>query len=73
LGNQLAVPLDVLAAEVIQQPASLSHHHQKAPPPVVISLVLAEMLGEVVDALGEQGNLDFRRAGITLVMPILCD
>ena len=33
----------------------------------MVVLVSPEMFGEVVDALGEQRHLDFRRAGVRIV------
>ena len=34
---------------------------------VVVLRVLLQMLGELADALGEDGNLDLRRTGVALV------
>ena len=35
---------------------------------MVVVGVLLEVLGELADALGEDGDLDFRRTGVTLVV-----
>jgi hypothetical protein len=39
----------------------------------MVVLVLTEMLGEMVDPLTEKGDLDFRRAGVTVVGAVLGD
>jgi hypothetical protein len=39
----------------------------------MVVLVLTEMLGEMVDPLAEQGDLDFRRTGIAVVGAVLGD
>ena len=51
LSYELSVSLDVLTAEIIEQPATPTHHHQQAASSMVITFVLTEMLGEVIDSL----------------------
>jgi hypothetical protein len=51
LGYELAVSLDVLTAEIIEQSATPTHHHQQTAPSMMVTFVLTEMLGEVIDAL----------------------
>src|SRR5438876_288837 len=46
---------------------ALADHLQQPPPGVHVLLVRGEVLGELSDALREQRNLDFRRAGIPVV------
>src|SRR5699024_1653923 len=66
-GDQRAVALDVDLAQVFQQPAALADQQQQASPGVVVLLVVLEMLGEPLDALREQRDLNFRGAGVALV------
>lgn len=40
---------------------------------MVVGLEGLQVLGQLVDALGEQGNLDLGRAGIALVKPVPLD
>src|SRR5437667_136125 len=54
-------------AEVGEQLPALADHLQQPPPGVHVLLVRGEVLGELSDALREQRNLDFRRAGIPVV------
>jgi hypothetical protein len=46
-GNQLAVPLLVLAFQIVEQLASLVDHPKKTLAAMVILLVLTEVLGEL--------------------------
>src|SRR5690349_23603672 len=43
---------------------TLFRSHQQAPARVVVLRMRAEVLGELVDPLGEQGDLDLGRAGV---------
>ena len=72
-GNDSTIALDVCLDEVIEQTLSLTYHLKKAASGMVVVLVLLEMLGEVVDSLGENGDLDFGRTCVTLVKSVLLD
>lgn len=58
--DQLSISLDIFTLEVVQQAAALADHHQQATPAVVIVLVSAEMIGQMVDAVAQEGHLDLR-------------
>jgi hypothetical protein len=73
LCDEASVTLDILTSQVVEKSAALADHHQKPAPTVMVVLVVAEMFGEMVDALGEHRNLDLWRAGITLMGPELGD
>jgi hypothetical protein len=73
LRDELAVALDVVPREVIELAATLADHHQQPAPRVVVLLVLAQMLGQVVDALGQKRDLHLRRARVALVGGELLD
>src|SRR5690606_15594338 len=64
LFDQALVALVVLALEIVEQAATLVDQLQQATAAVVVLLVGLEVLGQLHDARGEQGDLDFRRAGI---------
>ena len=72
-GNDSTIALDVCLDEVIEQTLSLTDHLQKAASGVVVVLVLLEMLGKVVDSLGENSDLDFGRTCVALVESVLLD
>lgn len=59
-----SVTLDVLVHEVIEQTAALTDHKKQAVAAVVILLVNLQMLGELIDALGQDGNLHLGRTGV---------
>ena len=67
LGDQGAITFHVLLLEVIQEAAALTDHFQQAPVGVLILGVGAHMLGEDVDALGENSDLDLGGPGIALM------
>ena len=71
--NDLAVAVDVRPLHVVQQTAALADHLQQPTAAVMILLVRPEVLGQVVDPLGEERNLDAGRAGVGLVRPVLLD
>ena len=71
--DRRAVPLDILARKVRQQTAPLSHEFEKSSPRVEVVLVLAEVIGEPVDSLGEESNLNFGRTCIIRVRAKLGD
>ena len=65
--NDRSVTLDVFGFEVVQKTAALTDHLQKTAAGVVIVLVHFEVFVEVVDALGEECDLDLGRTRVTLV------
>src|SRR5919199_1725755 len=71
LRDERAVALDVVAAQVVQQPASLADQEQEPAPRVVVLLVRLQVLGELSDALGEDRHLDLGRARVRVVEPVL--
>ena len=64
LCDQGPVPLHVLFLEVPKQSPTLTDHHEQASPTVMILLMGLQMVGEVIDPLSEQRNLDLRRTGV---------
>jgi hypothetical protein len=58
--DEIGVTLGILALEVIEQTPTLAHQLQQPPTGVVILCVDLEMLGEIVDALAEERDLDLR-------------
>src|SRR5690606_38216359 len=62
--DQALVALVVLALEIVEQAAAAVDQLQEAAAAVVILLVDLEVLGQLLDAGGQQGDLDLRRAGV---------
>ena len=67
--DQIAVSLDIVVTKVVEQSSSLPDKHEKPPSGMVVLLVDLEMLGKVINPLGEYGHLDIGRTGI-LLMPL---
>ena len=72
-GDDGTVTLDVGVDEGVEKSLSLADHFQQAASGVVVVLVLLQMLGEVVDSLGENRNLHFGRTCVALVCGVLFD
>ena len=66
LSDQGTITVDVLLLQIGQQIAAAADHLEQAAAAVVVMLVALQMLGQVVDARGEQRNLDLRRTGVAL-------
>jgi len=65
-----SAPEEPPASEQAPAPA---HEHQKPPPTVMVLLVDLQVLGEVVDALGEERDLHLGRTRVGGMRPILGD
>jgi hypothetical protein len=73
ISDDLAIAFDVGALEIVEEATATADHLQQALPAVVILRVRPEVTCEVVDILGENGNLNLRRAGVGLVGAVLFD
>src|SRR5438270_741686 len=73
LADESVIPFDVSTLEVVEQAPALRDHLEQPPARVVVLLVSLEVLGQLVDALGEQSDLHLRRAGVAFVRPVLVD
>ena len=62
--DQLGVTVGVLALQVVEQAAALADELQQPAARVMILRVRLEMFRQVVDALAEERDLDFRGAGV---------
>ncbi len=67
------VTLDVAFLDVGEQTATLTDEHHQTTAGMVILLVDLQVLGEVADALGEDGDLNIGIAGVLLVSAELLD
>src|SRR5437879_13052544 len=73
LVDELPIALQVHALQVLQQAAALADHFQQAALPVVVLGVRPEVIGEAVDPLGEQRDLDRGRARVPVMLPVRPD
>src|SRR6185369_5658746 len=58
---------------VVEQTAACADHLQQAASAVMVLLVRPEVLGQVVDSLGEKSDLYARGASVRLVRPVLLE
>ena len=57
----------VATLDVIEKPAAQADHLEQAAPRMVVLLVGLEVIGQSVDALGEERHLDLGRPGVALL------
>ena len=65
--EELRVFREVVTLDVVEQFTTAGGHLEEAAAAVEVFAVSAEMLGQVVDASGQQGDLDFGGAGVFIV------
>ena len=73
LGDQRSISLDVVPSEIVEQPAPSADEHEQSAARVVILVVDPQVLREMVDPPGEQGNLYLRGTGVGFVETVLGD
>src|SRR5690348_576974 len=71
--DDLLVSRAVGAREVLEQMVALADHLQQPATRGVILLVRAEVLGQLVDARGQDRDLHFRRTGVFIVNLVIRD
>ena len=73
LGDDAAVALDVVLADVVEKAPTPAHHLQEASAGVMVALVHLEVIVEVVDPLRKDGDLHLWRARVRLVETVRGD
>src|SRR5262249_8342026 len=71
--DQLAIAVEVLALQVVEQRAALADHLEEATPAVVVLVVVLQVLGQVRDALGQERDLNLWRTGVAWALLELRD
>jgi hypothetical protein len=71
--NQLRIALGILHFQVVEQPAALTDQLEQAAARMMIFRVRLEVFGEIADAFAENGDLNFRRAGVGFVSAVRSD
>ncbi len=64
LGNDRTIALNVLLGQIVQHLAALTDHFQQAAAAVVVVDVDLQVLGELLNPGGEDGDLNLRGAGV---------
>ena len=65
--QHILVARRVALVQVVEQRAALANHLQQTTTRVLIFFVSLEVLGQLLDLLGEDTDLDLRRTSVTLV------
>ena len=68
-----AVTLDIDLLQVCKKISSVTDHLEKSAAAVVVLVVSLEVLGESVDAIGKDRDLNLGRTGVALVGLVLVD
>ena len=73
LADDSTVTLDVYLLQVVEQVSSVTDHFLKTTAAVEVFLVCLEVGGQVVDAVGQNCDLNLGRTGVSLVSCVLLD
>jgi len=65
------IPFGIFPVQIVQESAPLSDEFHETPPGMMILGVRPKMFGQILDSLGEQRNLHFRRSAVGFVDPEL--
>ncbi len=71
--NNCAVALEIFAHEIVEQAAPLADQLQKAAARGKILGMALQVLGQRINAVREDGNLDFRPARVVFVGAVLAN
>jgi hypothetical protein len=71
--DDLPVSVDIRTPQVIQEAFTTSDHLEESTTAVVVLLVKVEVISQIVDLLGEQGDLNAGRASVGLMRPVFLD
>jgi hypothetical protein len=67
------ISLDVVIFYIVEQPTPASDQHQQPATRMVVLGVNLQMLGEILDAVREQSDLNFRASRVAVVQFVLFD
>ena len=73
LFDNRAVTVDILALQILKQRTALTDHSKQTAARMVVVLVHLQVLGELVDSLGEDRNLNFGRARVLFMNAVILD
>ena len=62
--NELSIAVKILPLQIVEQTTSLAHDSHQSTTRMMILLVVLEVLGELVQALGQKTHLNLRRTGV---------
>jgi hypothetical protein len=71
--DQRLVARCVHALDIVKKTTALRNQLQKTATRMIVILVALEVFGEVGDTLGKNGNLNFRRTGVTFLGGVFLD
>src|SRR5262245_36055801 len=69
--DQVVITVDVTTLQIIKKAAALADQLQQSAARMIVLLVSLEMVGQFIDALRQQRDLDFRRSGVGAMRLVL--
>jgi hypothetical protein len=73
VGNELQIAIVLCAGQIVQKSAAAADHLEQSATRVIVVLVAPQVLGQSIDAVGEQSDLHVGRASVASVEPVLLD
>lgn len=73
LSDDIEIPLRIFTSDVVEQTSATTDQTQQAATRGIILAMGSHVLGQPIDALGQDGNLHLGRAGIGVRLLMLAD
>ena len=67
------IPFDICVHQVIQEPAALANQLEETATRRMILWMILEVVSQLIDSSGEDGNLDFRSSCVRTILSKLLD
>ena len=71
--DKCTVTIDVLVVEILQELTTATYHLGQCTSGAEVLVVLLQVLGEVLNTIGEQGYLTLNRTGVLSVLAVLAE
>ena len=71
LRNDCTITFDIVLHQVAQQVTTAANHFQQTTAGMMVILVGLQMLGQVVDSSGQNGDLNLGRTGVALMQRVV--
>ena len=71
--DKCTIAIDVLVVEILQELAATTYHLGQGTSGTEVFVVLLQVLGEVLNTIGEEGNLALNGTGVLGVLAVLAE
>jgi|SRR6185437_15968456 len=73
LADEPAIPFEVRPLHVVEQPATTTNHLEQSAATVIVLLMGSKVVGQIIDALGEERDLHGGGPAVGLVCSVFFD